>query len=118
MAKLRKLIVNCQIGGVIFPALDRLSREPLHQLIFELEAKHANVIIHYADAPNGADATSQFTRTVLAYAAKLIKSITRTNNIAGAVCRIAKGMVPAGRVPYGYKYRSVRDPVTNRVIKA
>ena len=31
---LRKLMAGRRIGGVIFPALDRLSREPLHQQIF------------------------------------------------------------------------------------
>lgn len=40
MMRLRKLLVGRGIAGVIFPALDRLSREPLHQQIFEMEATY------------------------------------------------------------------------------
>ena len=51
MIRLRQLISERRIAGVIFPALDRLSREPLHQGIFEVEATHYGVRLHYADAP-------------------------------------------------------------------
>ena len=67
MIYLRKLMAERRIAGVIFPALDRLSREPLHQQIFELEAAHYGVLLQYADAPSGNDPGSQFARTILAH---------------------------------------------------
>jgi hypothetical protein len=107
-----------RISGVIFPALDRLSREPLHQQIFEVEAAHYMVQVHYADVPNGNDPNSQFTRTILAHAAKLVKLANRRNNRGGNIGRVVKGWVPAGKVPYGYKYRKEIDPLSDTTIKA
>jgi len=65
MMHLRKLMAERRISGIIFPALDRLSREPLHQQIFELEAEHHEVKLLYADVPSGMDPGSQFARTIL-----------------------------------------------------
>jgi site-specific DNA recombinase len=104
MTSLRRLIAGRRVAGVIFPALDRLSREPLHQQIFELEAAHYIIQIHYADAPSGSDPGSQFARAVLAHAAKLVKLTNRRNNSSGNVGRVVAGNVPAGKVPYGYNY--------------
>ena len=55
MTQLRRLIRERKIEGVIIPALDRISREPIHQQIFDMEAAHHGVRVHYADAPNGND---------------------------------------------------------------
>jgi len=118
MTRLRKLMAERRISGVILPALDRLSREPLHQQIFELEATHYMVQIDYADVPNGNDPNSQFTRTILAHAAKLVKLANRRNNRGGNIGRVVKGWVPAGKVPYGYKYRKEIDPLSGTTIKA
>jgi len=106
MIRLRKLMAERRISGVIFPALDRLSREPLHQQIFELEAAHYGVALHYADAPSGNDPGSQFARTILAHAAKLVKIANRKNNAAGNIGRVLSGNVPAGKTPYGYRYQA------------
>ncbi|BAZ97297.1 Site-specific recombinase [Dehalococcoides mccartyi] len=106
MIRLRKLLTKRLISGVIFPALDRLSREPLHQQIFELEATHYEIQIHYADVPNGNDPNSQFTRTILAHAAKLVKLANRRNNRGGNIGRVVSGNVPAGKPSYGYIYRA------------
>jgi len=106
MIQLRKLMAEQRIAGIIFPALDRLSREPLHQQIFELEATHYGVRLHYADAPSGNDPGNQFARTILAHAAKLVKIANRKNNAGGNVGRVINRNVPAGKTPYGYKYHA------------
>ena len=109
MVWLRRLIAERKITGVIFPALDRLSREPIHQQIFDMEASHHGVRVHYADAPNGSDLGSQFTRTILAYAAKLVKEANHKNARGGQIGRVMKGWVPAHRAPYGYRYMADRE---------
>jgi len=106
MIRIRRLIAERRIAGVIFPALDRLSREPLHQQIFEMEAAHYGVQLQYADAPSGNDPGSQFARTILAHAAKLVKIANRTNNRAGNIGRVVNKNVPAGKTSYGYEYRA------------
>jgi len=106
MIQLRKLMSERHIAGIIFPALDRLSREPLHQQIFELEATHYGIQLHYADAPSGNDPGSQFARTILAHAAKLVKIANRKNNSGSNVGRVISRNVPAGKTPYGYKYQA------------
>ena len=106
MMHLRKLMAERRISGIIFPALDRLSREPLHQQIFEVEAEHYGVRLLYADAPSGNDPGSQFARTILAHAAKLVKLANRKNNRGGNIGRVVSGNVPAGKTSYGYKYQA------------
>ena len=106
MIHLRKLMAERRIAGIIFPALDRLSREPLHQQIFEMEAAHYGVQLYYADAPSGNDPGSQFARTILAHAAKLVKLANRKNNRGGNIGRVVGGNVPAGKTSYGYKYEA------------
>ncbi len=108
MIWLRRLIAERKIAGVIFPALDRLSRESIHQQIFDLEASHHGVRVHYANAPNGSDLGSQFTRTILAYAAKLTKEANHKNARGGQIGRVMKGWVPAHRAPYEYRYMADR----------
>ena len=105
MIYLRRLMTNRQISGVVFPALDRLSREPLHQQVFEMEATYYGIGLHYADAPNGSDPGSQFARSILAHAAKLVKLSNRKNAVGGNIGRVVKGWVPAHRAAYGYRYR-------------
>lgn len=92
---LRKLMAERQISGVVFPALDSLSRKPLHQQIFELEAAHYGVQLPYTDAPSGNDPGSQFARTILAHAAKLVKIANRKNNRGGNIGRVINRNVPA-----------------------
>lgn len=118
MTLLRNLMANRRISGIIFPALDRLSREPLHQQIFELEATHYNIQLQYADAPSGNDPESQFTRIILAHAAKLVKLANRKNNLGGNIGRILKGWVPAGKTPYGYEYFKETEKKSGRTINA
>ena len=86
-----------RIAGVIFPALDRLSREPIHIGIFEFELDHFGVKYHYADAPNGSDPMSQMVRQNLAHAAKFLKLANRKNNRGGNIRRVLKGLAPAHR---------------------
>jgi len=109
MMQLRKLMAERRIVGVIFPALDRLCREPLHQQIFEVEAAHYGVRLHYADAPNGNDPGSQFARSILAHAAKLVKFANRKNAVGGNIGRVVKGSVLAHGAAYGYRYQADRE---------
>jgi uncharacterized protein YbaR (Trm112 family) len=121
MLRLRKLMQERRISGIIFPALDRLSREPLHQQIFELEAEHYGVKLLYADVPNGVDPGSQFARTILAHAAKLVKIVNRRNNRGGNIGRVVSGNVPAGKTSYGYKYQAQYDTLSHgrrKLVKA
>lgn len=106
MIYLRRLIAERRIAGILFPALDRLSREPLHQQIFELEATYYGIQLQYADAPSGNDLGSQFARTILAHAAKLVKVANRRNNRGGNIGRVVSKNVPAGKTPYGYRYHA------------
>jgi hypothetical protein len=108
MIRLRKLIAERRIAGVIFPALDRLSREPIHIGIFEFEAQYVGIRLHYADAPNGSDPMSQMVRMNIASAAKFVKLANRKNAVGGNIGRVIKGSVPAHRASYGYRYR--REP--------
>ena len=109
MIKLRQLISKRKIAGIIFPALDRMSREPVHQQIFEIEAAHYGVRLNYADAPNGTDLGSQFMRSIQAYSAKMYKESTHNNARGGQIGRVVKGMVPAHRPAYGYRYVAKRE---------
>jgi signal peptidase I len=52
MIRLCRLVAERRIAGVIFPAVNGLSREPLHQQIFEMDAAHYGVQLRYADASN------------------------------------------------------------------
>jgi DNA invertase Pin-like site-specific DNA recombinase len=110
LAKIRReLAPSGRIAGVLFPTLDRLSREPMHVAIFEFELDHVGVIYHYADVPSGSDPMYQMMRQNLAYAAKFVKLANRKNNSAGNVGRVLKGLVPAHRAPYGYRYVAQRE---------
>lgn len=113
MKNLRNLMAERNISGIIFPAIDRLTREPLHQQIFEVEATHYKVNVYYADAPSGNDPSSQFARTILAHAAKLVKLANRKNNRGGNIGRVARGWVPAGKTPYGYSYKADKEIAPN-----
>ena len=121
MTRLRQeLAPRRKLAGVIFPAVDRLSREPIHIGIFEFELDHSGVRYHYADAPNGSDPMSQMVRQNLAHVAKFVKLANRKNNRGGNVGRVLKGMVPAHRAPYGYVYRAeyVDDGPRRTVVRA
>ena len=113
----RTLVPERKIAGVIFPALDRLSREPIHVGVFEFELDHYEVRYHYADAPSGSDAMSQMMRQNLAYAAKFVKLVNRKNNRGGNIGRVLKGIAPAHRAPYGYTYHAdYRDENGRRTV--
>lgn len=118
MIHLRRLMAERRIAGVIFPALDRLSREPLHQQIFEVEATYYDVRLHYADAPSGDDPGSQFARSILAHAAKLVKLANRKNATGGNIGRVLKGWVPAGKPAYGYYYCKEINQRTGDIMRA
>ena len=119
MVQLRQqLLPQRKIAGIIFPALDRLSREPIHIGIFEFEAEYVGVRVHYADALNGSDPMSQLVRMNIASAAKFVKLANKRNNLGGNIGRVLKGLVPAGKTPYGYKYCKKVDPTDARVVAA
>ena len=113
----RELAPARLIAGIVFPALDRLSREPTHIGIFEFEMDYLGVRYHYADAPSGSDPMSQMVRQNLAHAAKFVKLANRKNNRAGNIGRVLKGMVPAHKPSYGYLYRAeYREESTRRIV--
>lgn len=62
--------------------------------------------LHYTDAPSGNDPGSQFARTILVHAAKLVKLANRKNNRGGNRGRAVSGNVPAGKPSYGYTYHA------------
>ena len=102
----RDLAPARRIAGILFPALDRLSRGPIHLGVFEFEIDHWGVKCHYADAPSGSDLMVQMVRHNIAYAAKFVKLTNRKNNRGGNVGRALKGIAPAFRASYGYIYRA------------
>ena len=116
----RDLAPARRIAGVIFPALDRLSREPIHIGVFEFEMDHWGVKCHYADAPSGSDLMVQMVRHNIAYAAKFVKLTNRKNNRGGNIGRALKGIAPAFRASYGYIYRAeyTEERVRRSVVRA
>ncbi|MFC1956840.1 recombinase family protein [Chloroflexota bacterium] len=102
----QQLLPEHKIAGIILPALDRLSREPIHIGIFEFEAEYVRVRVHYADAPNGSDPMSQMVRMNITSAAKFVKLANKKNNRGGNKGRVTSGNVPAGKPAYGYTYRA------------
>lgn len=119
MIRLRKeLVPQRRIAGVIFPALDRLSRDPLHRGIFEYEVEYVGVAYHYADAPNGSDPMSKMVRDAISYAAKYVRLANKNNNRGGNIGRVLKGWVPAGKPAYGYRYRKEVDQETGAIVRA
>lgn len=114
----RQLLPGRKIAGVIFPALDRLSREPIHIGIFEFEAEYVGVRVHYADAPSGSDPMSQMVRMNIASAAKFVKLANKKNNRGGNIGRVIKGLVPAGKPAYGYRYCKRVNPRDGKIVAA
>jgi DNA invertase Pin-like site-specific DNA recombinase len=109
MAYLRKeLIAKRLIAGVIFTHQGRLSADPLHQLCFERECTHHGVTFVFGDAPSGTDWASTTGRINMAQANWLRVKTNRDSARAGNIGRVLKGMVPASRAAYGYRY--CRDP--------
>ena len=105
MSYLRKeLIAKRRIKGTIIPNQGRLSADPLHQLLFERECTHYNVLFLFGDAPSGTDWASTASRQAMAQANWLRVTTNRDNVRAGNIGRVLKGMVPSQRAPYGYKY--------------
>lgn len=99
----KELAPDHRIAGIIFPALDRLSRESTHIGIFEFEMDYLGVRCHYADVPSGSDLMVQMVRQNLAYAAKFVKLVNRKNNRAGNIGRALKGIASAFRPSYGLR---------------
>jgi hypothetical protein len=105
MAFLRKeLIAGRRIAGVIFTHQGRLSADPLHQLYFERECTYYGVEFLFGDAPSGTDWASTAGRQLMAQANWLRVKTNRDSARAGNIGRVLKGMVPASRAAYGYRY--------------
>ncbi len=105
MTYLRKeLIAKRRIAGVIFTHQGRLSADPLHQLYFERECAYYGVKFLFGDAPSGTDWASTAGRQLMAQANWLRVKTNRESARAGNIGRVLKGMVPASRAAYGYRY--------------
>ena len=101
-----ELVAGRRITGVILPSQGRLSMDVHHQLTFEKECQHYGVSILYGDAPSGSDWASETTRLIQARANALRVNCNRENALEGNISRVRMGKVPAGRAPYGYRYRA------------
>ena len=105
MTYLRKeVIAKRRIAGVIFTHQGRLSADPLHQLYFERECAYYGVKFLFGDAPGGTDWASTAGRQLMAQANWLRVKTNRESARAGNIGRVLKGMVPASRAAYGYRY--------------
>ncbi|MFC1998836.1 tyrosine-type recombinase/integrase [Chloroflexota bacterium] len=105
MKYLRKeLIQKRKIKKVIIPAQGRLIADAGQQSIFETECNYYGVEYIFGDAPSGSDWASQTGRLIMAQANALRIKTNRDSARAGNIGRVLKGMVPAGRAPFGYKY--------------
>ncbi len=114
MAYLRKeLIGKRRIAGVIFTHQGRLSADPLHQLYFERECAYYGVKFLFGDAPGGMDWASTAGRQLMAQANWLRVKTNRESARAGNIGRVLKGMVPASRAAYGYRYRRDAEITTD-----
>ena len=114
MTYLRKeLIAKRRIAGVIFTHQGRLSADPLHQLYFERECAYYGVKFLFGDAPGGTDWASTAGRQLMAQANWLRVKTNRESARAGNIGRVLKGMVPASRAAYGYRYRRDAEITTD-----
>ncbi|MGD0352561.1 MAG: recombinase family protein [Dehalococcoidia bacterium] len=110
MAFLRKeLIAKRRIQGVLIPLQGRLTMDPGQQLIFERECTHYGVEFVFGDVPSGADWASSTSRLIMAKANALRVQTNRDSARAGNIGRVLKGMVPASRAAYGYRYKADRE---------
>ena len=106
MRYLRKeLIAQRRIAGVIITHQGRLSANPLDQLVFERECSHYRVRLVFGDAPSGTDWATTAGRQLMAQANLLRLTTTREGARAGNIGRVLKGMVPAHKAAYGYRYQ-------------
>jgi hypothetical protein len=101
----KELIEKRRIKGVIIPEQGRLSGNSLHQQIFEAECNYYGVEFLFGDAPSGTDWASAAARQLMAHANQLRLQTTHKAARGGNIGRVLKGMVPAHRAAYGYRYR-------------
>jgi len=101
----KQLIEKRRIKGVIIPEQGRLSGNSLHQQIFEAECGYYGVEFLFGDAPSGTDWASAAARQLMAHANQLRLQTTHKAARGGNIGRVLKGMVPAHRAAYGYRYR-------------
>ena len=99
-----ELIAKRQIAGIVVTHQGRLSADPMHQLIFERECRHYRVKLVFGDAPSGNDWASTAGRQLMAQANLLRLTTTREGARVGNIGRVLKGMVPAHRAAYCYRY--------------
>jgi hypothetical protein len=108
----KELIAKRKIQGVLMPLQGRLTMDPGQELIFERECSHYGVEFFFGDAPSGTDWASSTSRLVMAQANALRVKTNRDSAKAGNIGRVLKGMVPASRACYGYRYQADREIAT------
>ncbi|MBI3825616.1 MAG: recombinase family protein [Candidatus Rokubacteria bacterium] len=106
--ELKKLLRDCRarrIGTVIFPSLDRLSRDVrlAENLFHEFEKFGVQVLI--ADMPtyNGKDRKDVMIRQIREAIAEENRKDIIERLWKGRQERVRKGLPPGGNVPYGYR---------------
>ena len=110
MSRLRfELAHKRKVLGILFADLRCLSREPAPQQVFERECELLGIRLLFGDAPSGMDVGSQFARSALTFSNKMTRLATHNNARAGNIGRILKGLVPALKAAYGYRYRREAD---------
>jgi DNA invertase Pin-like site-specific DNA recombinase len=100
-----ELVPQRHIAGIIIPTVGRLSCDDHHRQTFEKECGYYGVDFVYGDAPSGQDIWSMFARSGMSYANLVRVKTNRESALGGNIARVMTGKVPAGRVPYGYRYR-------------
>jgi hypothetical protein len=99
-----ELVDKKKVMGIFFADLRCLSREPAPQQVFERETEIRGIKLIFGDAPSGMDIGSQFARSAITFSNKLARLATHSNARAGNVGRVLKGLVPACKAAYGYRY--------------
>jgi DNA invertase Pin-like site-specific DNA recombinase len=111
------LMAQRRIAGVLFPNIERLSRNPTHAEIFENYAEHYRVQYVYCNLPDniqGEDAHAKMVRRLLGEAASAYAASARANNLRGRIGLILQGSAPPSAAPFGYSYIRQRDEGTGR----
>ncbi|MEO8288476.1 MAG: recombinase family protein [Chloroflexota bacterium] len=97
-----------KVQWMIFPTIDRCTREPLHLGEFERKCRVVAVKWWYCDAVDNSDTvTGAMMRQLQVSMAKKTLETIRTNNLEGRIGIALQDMPPPGAAPFGYSYRSV-----------
>jgi site-specific DNA recombinase len=106
LTRLRAAITRRDVDVVICHAIDRLSRDPVHQLIVITEADQHGVDVQFVTELLDTSSEGKLVRYVRGYAAKIEHEKIRERTTRGKLARVASGRMIAGcHALYGYSWR-------------